>query len=124
MRIKTQTFGSKDYKVANGTYYNVETEDSMIQTLENIRLSESRMRFSWGDAKTGRDWCEIHDVTGRISRSMGPVKVPILIFNRRSYGGGAILTHCIVRIVESRGGRVIYEHPKYHRNPECGSTEN
>ena len=42
------------------------------------------------------------------------MKVPLLVANRRSLGGGAILTHCIVRIRESAGGRVLYQHPSYH----------
>lgn len=29
-------------------------------------------------------------------------------------GGGAILEHCIVRIRESAGGRILYQHPSYH----------
>jgi len=32
----------------------------------------------------------------------------------RSIGGGAILDHCIVRIRHSSGGRILYQHPKYH----------
>jgi len=42
------------------------------------------------------------------------VKVPLLIANRRSLGGTAILDHCIVRIRSSAGGRVLYQHPDYH----------
>ena len=34
--------------------------------------------------------------------------------NTRSLGGGSILAHCIVRIRESAGGRVLYQHPDYH----------
>ena len=45
---------------------------------------------------------------------MGPVKVPLLIANSRSIGGGAILDFCIVRIRTAAGGRVLYQHPAYH----------
>jgi hypothetical protein len=37
-----------------------------------------------------------------------------MIANRRSIGGGAILDRCIVRIRSSAGGRVLFQHPRYH----------
>ncbi len=44
----------------------------------------------------------------------GPVKVPLILPLSRSIGGGAILDHCIVRIRHSSGGKVLWQHPKYH----------
>ena len=44
---------------------------------------------------------------------MGPVRVPLLIHNSRSTGGGELLTHCIVRI--TAGPVVLYSHPTYNR---------
>ena len=67
-----------------------------------------------GDTDTGWDWLEEFETHGYVGRSIGPVKVPLLVANRRSLGGGAILTHCVVRIRTSSGGRVLYQHPQYH----------
>lgn len=111
----------QEYKVSNGTWYNKETEDNVIHTLETCRVMNYPVRLFLGDVKTGRDWLEENDVTGRIGRSMGPIKVPILLANSRSIGGGSILTHCIVRIiykVESGAKRewraANYQQPEFH----------
>lgn len=97
----------------NGTYYHTDTPQQVIDALENARLSKARVRIFYGDRDTGRDWMEENDVTGTISRSMGPKQIPILLHNSRSIGGGGILTHCIVRIMAN--GRETYRHPNYHR---------
>ena len=50
---------------------------------------------------------------GTIGRSTGTIKTPLLISNSRSLGGGAILTDCIVKIVDVKTKRVLYVNPKY-----------
>ena len=79
-----------------------------------------RVRLHYGDTDTGRDWMDRYDVTGRIGRSMGPVKVPLVIANCRSMGGPAILENCIVRIrhANKKNGGDLYRHPKYHEGEE------
>lgn len=104
----------RDYNVVNGTSYHAETLAAVIEVLERARQNRTRIHISYGDATTGRDWLEEWDITGFVGRSIGPVKVPLLIANRRSMGGGAMLDHCIVRIRSSAGGRVLYQHPAYH----------
>ena len=65
--------------------------------------------------KTGRDWCEENDTIGYIGLSRGTdARYPILVYNNRSYGGGAILDHCILKIKETKGGRVIYQAQNYN----------
>lgn len=102
------------YRTVNGTSYDVRTPDEVVRVLEQARLNRNRLHISLGDTTTGRDWLEEHEVYGYIGRSMGPIKVPLLISNRRSLGGGASLDHCIVRIRQSSGGKVLYQHPDYH----------
>lgn len=101
-------------KTLNGTYYNDKTSDEMMALLESIRVRGLRVRFHWGDVETGQDWGDEYGVAGKLSRSMGPQKIPILLHNSQSTGGGGILDHCIVRITETQGGKVLYQHPEYH----------
>lgn len=104
----------KPYKFINGTSYDARTPEEVIRILEDARLNRTRLHISLGDTDTGKDWLEEFDSYGYIGRSMGPIKVPLLIANTRSLGGGAILDHCIVRIRQSAGGRVLCQHPAYH----------
>lgn len=100
---------NKKYKVVNGTYYDERTNDRVIDTLENCRRNNTRIVLDYGDTKTGKSWGDRYGITGRIGRSIGPIKIPILLYNRRSMGGGSILDHCIIGIKESNGGRVLYK---------------
>jgi hypothetical protein len=102
----------RDVAEPSGTYYRDTTPREVINALELARKSGARVRLFLGDKETGRDWCEEYDVTGTIGRSTGPVKIPLLIASRRSHGGGAILTDCIIRLLID--GREVYRHPKYH----------
>lgn len=115
LSYKVVNDGKRDYKqVEDGTCYHAETSDEMVDILQMLKLSQERVRFHWGDVVTGRDWGDEYDVKGRVSRSMGRFKIPLLIYNARSMGGGGMLTHCIVKITSTLGNRQIYRHPKYH----------
>ena len=111
-----------EYKEVNGTMYNVDTPDEVIQWLETSRERQQRIRIFYGDTVTGKDWCEVFDTIGCVGRSTGKHKIPLLIKSKRSLGGGAILDHCIVRITTKGSNgkiRTVYEHPKYHLYQEC-----
>lgn len=120
MRQEVKTIHGKEYKTvrqADGlqTAYHIETPDNMVEILETHRKLKTRLRFHWGDIETGRDYGDEWDVKGRIGLSRGSeARYPILVYNARSMGGGQILTHCIVKITTTEGGRTIYQHPKYH----------
>ena len=114
--MKTKYEIIENYKKhPSGTFYNAETTDEMINILENIAKNKTRCQFYWGDTKTGRDWEGKYGIIGRIGRSTGSIKIPLLVYNNRSVGGSALLSHCIVKIVTSRGKNVIYQHPNYHK---------
>ena len=101
-------------KQTNGTFYHDDTPDDVIRVLENAHQSRVRLHISYGDRTTGRDWLETSEAHGWIGRSTGPLKVPLVLANRRIKGGAAILDHCIVRIRTAAGGRVLWQHPTYH----------
>jgi hypothetical protein len=105
----------RSYQIVNGTYYHHNTPAAVIQVLEQARQTGTRIRLHYGDTETGRDWLDEFGVEGRIGRSMGPVKVPILLARTTSIGGPALLEHCVVKIRRSgKGGRTLYRHPKHH----------
>jgi hypothetical protein len=101
------------YRNVGGMFYRVATPDAVVRALEEVRSADVRVRLYYGDRKTGRDWLEEHHVEGYIGCSTGPLKVPLLIYNRRSAGGFALLDHCIVKIKRTTGSD-LYQHPKYH----------
>ena len=104
------------YKVSeDGTYYDSETPDSLIEILERARINKTRLKFYLGDKETGKDWMEEDSKLGKIGRSTGQVKIPIIIKNVYSCGGEAILTDCIVKLTTSPGRVPLYQHPKYHQ---------
>ncbi|HOV56350.1 MAG TPA: hypothetical protein PLN91_00565 [Rhodanobacteraceae bacterium] len=97
---------------ASGTYYHQQTPVKVREILESYRNNHKRVRLFYGDTTTGRDWMEEHDVIGTIGRSMGPLKVPLLI-GPRCDGGPALLDHCIVRIIDVATRCERWRHPSY-----------
>ena len=85
----------------------------LAEIIERCRQSKKRFRFTLGDISTGRAWGDLEE--GHIGRSMGPVKIPLVIANRRSMGGPGLLDHCIIKIefANRKDGGVIYQHPTY-----------
>jgi len=103
--------------IIDGTTYHDRTPAEVVALLERNRTTSAytrpRLRLEYGDAETGRAWGDVE--TGYVGRSSGPVKVPIILHNLRSMGGGAISDGSIVRISMARGGSVLWQHPTYQR---------
>jgi len=99
----------KSYKVYQSISFSEGTPKEVMDILINCRTFKTRLKFTYGDNETGRNWNEENDTTGYVGLSTGFNRVPLLIANSRSDGGGTILTDRIIRIQESNGGRVLYQ---------------
>lgn len=102
-------------KVYNCTEYDYRTPNLLMHQMDYTIRSGRRVRIFYGH-DNGKDWHEEYAVLGRISKSRGSrysAGIPILIHNARSMGGGAILDHCIVKLVDCATKRVLYQHPNY-----------
>ena len=103
----------KNGALGDRTWFDPGTPAKVQNILEQYRRTGRRIRLFYGDHATGRDWLEESDVIGTVGRSSGPLKSPILLSRRDSSGGCAILTSCIVRMLDVVTKREIYRHPTY-----------
>lgn len=107
--LKVKDSQGKEYQSINGTCYHVETPARVIEILEHSRQFKNRLRIHFGEPKTGKAWGDIE--IGHVGRSTGTFKIPLMIHNARSMGGGALLDHCVVKIehANKRDGGIIYD---------------
>jgi len=82
----------------NGTSYHDDTPEKVVRVLEHCRLNRIRITLDYGDISTDESWGETCDITGYVGRSSGTVKIPLLLNNSRSLGGGGILDNRIISI--------------------------
>ena len=94
------------------THFHPDCPQIVRDILERARKSQTRISVYYGSMGTGREWGDIE--TGRVGRSTGPKKVLLIVYNKRSIGGSAILTSSIVRITHAnkKEGGDLYCHPK------------
>lgn len=99
----------------NKLNYRQDTPEEIVKILEAIKGNGVRYRFHWGDTWTGTDWMDEYDVEGYVGQSCGSKPIPILVHNKRSLGGQAILTNSIVKITTTgKNKQTIYKHPDYN----------
>jgi hypothetical protein len=91
-----------EYKTVDGTSYHVGTPEAVVRILEETRRSRTRLHLLYPvDSEPSE--------RGYVGRTTGSRKVPILLHNSRSLGGGLIMCDRIVEIRESRGGKVLWK---------------
>jgi hypothetical protein len=96
--MNTCKMGNTVYVEGNTFWLPEGTCERLAQELSRLYKSRARITLDYGNTDTGESWSEIYDISGRIGRSMGPVKVPLLIARRGSTGGGAISVKSILSI--------------------------
>ena len=110
-------------RLASGTCYHADTPEPVVEILETVRQNQRKVRLYYGNTQTGQSWFDEHDVIGRIGRSTGPIKVPLLI-EPGEIGGPALLDHCVIRIDSPR--KTLYQHERFRTGNftlVCGKLE-
>jgi hypothetical protein len=117
MKTVKDSTGKEYLQTDSGTCYNVGTDVKVIDCVENAQRTRQRVRVWFGDVSTGKSWNEENDVCGYIGRSTGAIiKVPLLVSKSNSYGGGILLSDCIVKMVDTKTGRELYKHANFSQS--------
>jgi hypothetical protein len=82
--------------LSTGTSYVQGTDIKVIRALEDARVRGYKVRVYYGSK--GKVWSDEYDTIGKVGRSMGNIKILLLIASSRSMGGYAIMTDKVVRI--------------------------
>ena len=116
------------HPASKNTWYRAGTPKKVAAILEAARCSYSDnrdggtiLRLFYGDPETGKDWAEEHDCVGFIGRSMGPMRVPLIMEPllddvrdiTSSNCGGSINTVNVLRIIDVRRAEEVYRAKNY-----------
>lgn len=96
-------------RVVNDTHYNPATPQRVIDLIESFRGYDhnprERLRFTFGS-----DWVQ----SGYVGRSTGRCKIPLIINNARSFGGGPLDAQHLTRIEYANKGYGTKYAPRNH----------
>lgn len=99
----------------NDLYFNKETPEEVKKIIFNNLGQKKRFRIWVGNTKTGKSWNEENKVCGYFGKSTGITPIPLLINNSRSFGGDALSTDCIVKIVDIKTKTILFQHENFNQ---------
>lgn len=112
-----------DLKTGEIEDYSGTVNDRLINVLLDLIYDRRRVRVWYGDTQTGRSWNEEFQTKGYIGRSTGNLKVPLIVSNSRSFGGGALSVGCLVRIDDIESHRTLWKVDNFHVEPMKITTD-
>lgn len=107
----------------NNFCFNENTPLRLQTIISQLYASGERVRIWYGDIETGKAWPEEFDIKGFVGKSIGVEPIPLLINNSRSFGGGGLLAHCIVRIDRIQGKHTIYQHTTFEHGVTVSNND-
>lgn len=102
------------YEVINGTYYDRGTPHDLVAVLEACRAERRRVRIFYCSQKDGCDLLEESDIIGVIGRSLGPIKVPLLV-PIGDDGGPQLMTSLIGVVQMVSSGFISYQRKDFYQ---------
>ena len=85
---------------------------SKLEVIESLVNKNMRIRLFYGNIN-GNSWIEEFDTIGLVRRSIGEIAIPILLHNKTSICGCEITIDSIVKIIETKTKKVLYQHPNF-----------
>lgn len=109
VKQKGSIFMSKNI---GGICFSESTAEEVCKVLLGLRSTRKRVRLFYGDVATGKCWNDLYGTMGYLGKSTGKQPILILLNNRSSVGGTAVLDSAIVRITVDK--QVVYTNPNFH----------
>ena len=87
----------------------------LMAVLSECYRQKKRVRVWYGDGKTGHSWYEDCETTGRVGLSNGKIfKIPLIIANSRSWGGGALSVGSLIRVDDIKARKTLWKVPNFY----------
>ena len=105
------------------SHFQLGTHPDVIHAISKMMGDRGHYHIHYGETTgpdAGRDWLEEWGTRGRIGRTGGRIKQPLVVATRDDdpdadeVGGDPILGHRIIRIRDLDTGEELYRHPNYH----------
>lgn len=101
---------------ADTTYFGPRCSQALAEALETCRRKDCTVRLVLGDTFTGDSSFDEYGVIGRIGRSCGPLKVPLLLPSLQPCGE-PVNCDRVLAVLEWETGLPVFRHENY-RPPE------